>query len=691
MRAVAMALLLSACRALRPAARWTRSVTRRAAATITEDMVPPVTLLSGFLGSGKTSMLTAILQNREDLKVAVVVNDVAAVNVDGSVVKRSLVETDGEPVELLELQNGCVCCGPEAEELATSIKAMVKGRGFDHVVVELSGVADPGVVKANLKMGSVDVKRVVTLVDAPAFCEQWMSYDVMEDRIKDENEDPYHPTSKGPALASKADLEADPCAAGQKVAALLAAQVECADVIAVNKIDVAAEDTEQAAVTCKALMPDALILRTEFGRAPLSELLPSLGCANTACEDAACADAKCGEEVSECANTACDDADCADASCGEAVCANTECDDADCADASCGETNHAHEWAGVFELQENSYEWTAQKVNGKYVGNSMRLVILKASANLDGLKSVEGLGEALIKGDTCEEVRGGSIIKPGRCSNLVFDQAKEETTFTLEGGFSAAVFAAKAPTATNALRLDGMKIEPRQEWCTKADCGEDHDHGHAHATPAVLATEFTSFVYTQQTPFNYDRLLGMISRWPIPQKTVLDVRDLVPGGAGVKGVKSPWEAVLRSKGTVWLDTHPRRMIQWAYAGRHFGLDDVGPWAGDTEQSEIVVIGMGLDEGKLRADLDEALVTESELRAMEEKVEGGGGLRFAIGTSVECNVGDDFWMRGTVVALDYVEDGWDAPAPYQVELDDGTLIFAPLDEDWVVRKQLKAKA
>ena len=104
--------------------------------------MPPVTLLSGFLGAGKTSMLTSILQNREDLKVAVVVNDVAAVNVDGSIVKRELVETDGEPVELLELQNGCVCCGPEAGELAQSIRGMVKGRGFDHVVVELSGVAD---------------------------------------------------------------------------------------------------------------------------------------------------------------------------------------------------------------------------------------------------------------------------------------------------------------------------------------------------------------------------------------------------------------------------------------------------------------------------------------------------------------------------------------------------------------------
>ena len=274
MRALTMALLLRASQALRPALRRTTRLARLSATAVAEDTVPPVTLLSGFLGAGKTSMLTSILQNREDLKVAVVVNDVAAVNVDGSIVKRELVETDGEPVELLELQNGCVCCGPEAGELAQSIRAMVGGKSFDHVVVELSGVADPSVVKANLKAGDVDVERVVTLVDAPAFCEQWMSYDVMEDRIADENEDPYHPTSMKKALASKADLEADPCAAGQKVAALLAAQVECADVIAINKIDQAAQDTEQAVVTCSALMPDAKVLRTEYGRAPLSELLP---------------------------------------------------------------------------------------------------------------------------------------------------------------------------------------------------------------------------------------------------------------------------------------------------------------------------------------------------------------------------------------------------------------------------------
>ncbi len=641
----AVVMLLGACRALRPAARLART-RLRASTAVAEDTVPPVTLLSGFLGAGKTSMLTSILQNREDLKVAVVVNDVAAVNVDGSIVKRELVETDGEPVELLELQNGCVCCGPEAGELAQSIRAMVGGKSFDHVVVELSGVADPSVVKANLKAGDVDVERVVTLVDAPAFCEQWMSYDVMEDRIADENEDPYHPTSMKKALASKADLEADPCAAGQKVAALLAAQVECADVIAVNKIDQASLDADQAVVTCSALMPDAKVLRTEYGRAPLSELLPE----------------KCtvsGETLSTCSEPCCDEVS-------------------------------SHEWAGVFDLEDGSYEWTAQKVNGAYADPAMRMVVLKASgATRDALDQMEGLGEALIKSDKCIDVESGGVITPGKCYNLVFDQSSSETKFTIEGNGPTAIFTEHFPTEfehdTHYLRRNGNDIEPAAEL---GESGHSHEHGHSHDLPSH-STDFGNFVYTQKRPFNYDRLLGMISRWPIPQKTMLDVRDLKPGGAGVKGVESAWESVLRSKGTVWLDTHPRRMIQWAYAGRHFGLDDVGPWAGDEQKSEIVIIGQGLDEATLRSDLDEALCTDAELEEMEKRVEGGGGLRFSVGTSVECNVGDETWMRGTVVALDYVEEGWDQPAPYQVELEDGTLIFAPIDEDWVIRKQLKA--
>ena len=157
-----------------------RFATRMAAgpSTAASVTVPPVTLLSGFLGTGKTTMLSKILENRESLRVAVVVNDVASVNIDGGIIKRTMVETEaGSEVEMVELQNGCVCCGPQALELAGTVRSLCavgadRGEPFDHVVIEMSGVADPLAVKLNLEDGDVAVDRVVTLVDGHAFREQ---------------------------------------------------------------------------------------------------------------------------------------------------------------------------------------------------------------------------------------------------------------------------------------------------------------------------------------------------------------------------------------------------------------------------------------------------------------------------------------------------------------------------------------
>ena len=109
--------------------------------------------------------------------------------------------------------------------------------------------------------------------------------------------------------------------------------------------------------------------------------------------------------------------------------------------------------------------------------------------------------------------------------------------------------------------------------------------------------------------------------------------------------------------------------------------------GDTPKTELVIIGVDLDERALRADLDTALVTDAELEEFRLATKDGGGLRFPLGAAVECNLGED-WVPGTVVAHDYLEAGWEQPAPYQVELADGTRIFAPIDEDFVIRASLR---
>ena len=130
-----------------------------------------------------------MLNNRHGLRIAVIVNDVASVNLDGAAV-RALIgdelsppgcEPAGRkpPIELLELENGCVCCGPQAGELAASVQrlaalGMERGQPFDHVVVEMSGVADPSVVRTNLGAAGVEVARTVTLIDTPTFAEVWM-------------------------------------------------------------------------------------------------------------------------------------------------------------------------------------------------------------------------------------------------------------------------------------------------------------------------------------------------------------------------------------------------------------------------------------------------------------------------------------------------------------------------------------
>ena len=102
----------------------------------------PMTLLSGFLGSGKTTTLKHLLENTEGVKIGVIVNDVASVNIDAKLVSAT---NQG----IVELQNGCACCSL-ADELLTSVETLLqKKQGLDALVVELSGVADPVAIKSN--------------------------------------------------------------------------------------------------------------------------------------------------------------------------------------------------------------------------------------------------------------------------------------------------------------------------------------------------------------------------------------------------------------------------------------------------------------------------------------------------------------------------------------------------------------
>ena len=185
-----------------------------------------------------------------------------------------------------------------------------------------------------------------------------------------------------------------------------------------------------------------------------------------------------------------------------------------------------------------------------------------------------------------------------------------------------------------------------------------------------------------------------------------------------------------------MTTRHERAAYWTHAGRHFAFEDAGAWLcvdpamaararhnlgearwsaeveskwdaewGDRE-TELVFIGIDVDESAARAALDACLADDAEMDAYRESWAAADAkrarlaelmkqpLRFEIGTEVECNLGSDGWQRGTVVAHHYLEEGWDKPAPYQVQLaassvSPDALIFAPADIDDVVRAARKA--
>jgi G3E family GTPase len=109
----------------------------------------PLTLLSGFLGAGKTTLLSHILTNKEGLRVGVVVNDVAKVNIDAKLIRR---QGDLLQFGTIDLKNGCACCSASPElwkSITTLLKRQAGDKPFDRIIVECSGIANPKSIRNN--------------------------------------------------------------------------------------------------------------------------------------------------------------------------------------------------------------------------------------------------------------------------------------------------------------------------------------------------------------------------------------------------------------------------------------------------------------------------------------------------------------------------------------------------------------
>ena len=218
----------------------------------------PVTVLSGFLGAGKTTVLSHILNNREGKKVAVIVNDMSEINIDAAMIK-SDVSLNHSEEKLVEMSNGCICCTLR-EDLLLEVNKLAKDNKFDYLVIESTGISEPLPVAETFTFADEEgislsdvakLDTMVTVVDAVNFLKDYEEAKYLQDTGESLGEDDE-----------------------RSVADLLVDQIEFADVLLVSKIDlVDAEDIEKLNAILKSLNTHAKIIPITQGQVSTDDVL----------------------------------------------------------------------------------------------------------------------------------------------------------------------------------------------------------------------------------------------------------------------------------------------------------------------------------------------------------------------------------------------------------------------------------
>jgi G3E family GTPase len=219
----------------------------------------PVTVLSGFLGAGKTTILNHVLNNRMGLRVAVIVNDMSEVNIDAALVRNGEGALSRTEERLVEMTNGCICCTLR-DDLLVEVSKLAREKRFDYLLIESTGIGEPLPVamtftfedESGRSLSSIArLDNMVTVVDGANFLKHYRSRTDLAD------------------LGLAASEEDD-----RSVVDLLIEQVEFANTIVINKIDlISAGELEELKSILRTLNPGAVLLTARNGRVPLDELL----------------------------------------------------------------------------------------------------------------------------------------------------------------------------------------------------------------------------------------------------------------------------------------------------------------------------------------------------------------------------------------------------------------------------------
>ena len=221
-----------------------------------ENRITPITLLTGYLGAGKTTLMNHVLTNQEGYKVAVIVNDIGEVNIDAKLIAAGGFIQEKDSGKVVPLSNGCICCTLK-EDLMQQIVDILKTRKFDYIMIEASGICEPLPIAQTITVLSNSLERyglpkmcrldnVVTVVDSMRLATE---FGCGENLVKED--------------IDEEDIEN-----------LLIEQIEFCNVIVLNKVDdITKEQLNTVKAVIKKLQPTAKIIETNYAKVDVKEIM----------------------------------------------------------------------------------------------------------------------------------------------------------------------------------------------------------------------------------------------------------------------------------------------------------------------------------------------------------------------------------------------------------------------------------